>query len=64
MKDVYNKDNKEDYSFLNKAIQSVYPPASIFKLVVAAAILEERVIDKDRSTYDSNWCKTYYSTNQ
>ncbi len=56
MKDVYNKDNKEDYSFLNKAIHSFYPPASIFKLVVAAAILEERVIDKDRKIY----CPGYF----
>ncbi|BCR21312.1 penicillin-binding protein 2 [Borrelia miyamotoi] len=51
MNDVYNKYSKEDYSFLNRAIQSVYPPASIFKLVMTTALLEERVIDKDRKIY-------------
>ncbi|AGT27662.1 penicillin-binding protein 2 [Borrelia miyamotoi] len=51
MNDVYNKYSKEDYSFLNRAIQSVYPPASIFKLVMTTALLEERVIDQDRKIY-------------
>ncbi|WP_024653333.1 penicillin-binding protein 2 [Borrelia persica] len=48
MNDVYNKYSREDYSFLNRAIQSVYPPASIFKLVMTTALLEEKVFDKDK----------------
>ncbi|QMU99466.1 penicillin-binding protein 2 [Borrelia sp. A-FGy1] len=56
MKDVYNKYSREDYSFLNRAVQSVYPPASIFKLVMATAILEEKVFDKDRKIH----CPGYF----
>ncbi|WKC58254.1 penicillin-binding protein 2 [Borrelia sp. P9F1] len=56
MKDVYNKYSREDYSFLNRAVQSVYPPASIFKLVMATALLEEKVLDKDRKIY----CPGYF----
>ena len=51
MNDVYNKHSKEDYSFLNRAIQSVYPPASIFKLVMTTALLEEKVFDKNKKIY-------------
>ncbi|UGQ17685.2 penicillin-binding protein 2 [Borrelia sp. RT1S] len=56
MKDVYNKHSREDYSFLNRAVQSVYPPASIFKLVMATALLEEKVLDKDRRIH----CPGYF----
>ena len=33
-----------DFPFLNRGIQSTYPPASIFKLIMASAILGEKVI--------------------
>ncbi|WP_445436138.1 penicillin-binding protein 2 [Candidatus Borreliella tachyglossi] len=56
MNDIYNKHSKKDYSFLNRAIQSVYPPASVFKLIMATAILEEKVLDKDRKIH----CPGYF----
>ncbi|AHH03719.1 Cell elongation specific D,D-transpeptidase [Borrelia nietonii YOR] len=56
MNDVYNKHSKEDYSFLNRAIQSVYPPASIFKLVMTTALLEEKVFDKGKKIH----CPGYF----
>ena len=33
--------------FNNRAIQSSYPPGSIFKLILAAIVLEENIISKD-----------------
>ena len=33
--------------FTNRAIQSSYPPGSIFKLILAAIVLEEEIISKD-----------------
>lgn len=33
------------YPFLNRAIQSTYPPASTFKIIMSAAILGEKVYD-------------------
>ncbi|WP_421622554.1 penicillin-binding protein 2 [Borrelia sp. MN22-0132] len=56
MNDVYNKYSKEDYSFLNRAIQSVYPPASVFKLVLTTALLEEKVLDRAKKIY----CPGYF----
>ncbi|AHH10912.1 Cell elongation specific D,D-transpeptidase [Borrelia coriaceae ATCC 43381] len=56
MNDVYNKYSIEDYSFLNRAIQSVYPPASIFKLVMTTALLEEKVLDKGKKIH----CPGYF----
>jgi penicillin-binding protein 2 len=34
--------------FLNRAVQSSYPPASVFKLVLTAGILEEDLFDTER----------------
>ncbi|HSV56455.1 MAG TPA: penicillin-binding transpeptidase domain-containing protein, partial [Magnetospirillaceae bacterium] len=34
---------------LNRAIQSAYPPASVFKVVVSAGVLEENVFPPDRT---------------
>ncbi len=39
-----NSDNEE---LINKAIQGVYPPGSVFKIVVAAAALESGMMDTD-----------------
>jgi penicillin-binding protein 2 len=36
------------FPFLNRAIQSVYPPASAFKIVVATALVEEEVFPLTR----------------
>ncbi|MBU2632493.1 hypothetical protein KKG52_02145 [Patescibacteria group bacterium] len=57
--------------FLNRAISGVYPPGSTFKLVVAAAGLQEKIIDEDYRVEDtgvirsgtysfSNWFYTGY----
>lgn len=35
-----------DHPFFNRATEGVYPPGSIFKLIVATAGLEEKVIDE------------------
>lgn len=36
-----------EHPFLNRAVQSHYPPGSVFKIVVAAAALEENVLPED-----------------
>lgn len=49
----YNPAQVEDYldssneEFINKATQSLYPPGSIFKIIVAAAALEKGVVSTD-----------------
>ncbi|MFH1833369.1 MAG: penicillin-binding transpeptidase domain-containing protein [Candidatus Levyibacteriota bacterium] len=61
----------ENQPLLNRAISGTYPPGSTFKLVVAAAGLEDKVIDKNFSIEDtgilkinnfsfSNWYFTQY----
>lgn len=45
--------------FVNKATQSQYPPGSIFKLIVAAAALENGIVTPD-TTFD---CKGYEEIN-
>jgi penicillin-binding protein 2 len=39
--------NNKKGPFTNRAIQSSYPPGSIFKLILAAIVLEEEIISKD-----------------
>ena len=39
--------NDLDQPFTNRAIQQTYPPGSIFKLVLAAISLENKIISKD-----------------
>ena len=39
--------NNKNKPFNNRAIQSAYPPGSIFKLILAAIVLEEKIITKD-----------------
>ncbi|MCG8563799.1 MAG: penicillin-binding protein 2 [Desulfobacterales bacterium] len=41
---------------INKAIQAEYPPASTYKTVVAFAALEEKLIDRNTTSY----CTGYY----
>lgn len=49
----YNPAHVEDYldssneEFINKATQSLYPPGSIFKIIVAAAALEKGAVNTD-----------------
>lgn len=45
-------DEKEEFhSFFNKAIQGNYPAASSFKVIMAAAILQEKAFDPKRKIY-------------
>ncbi len=50
---AYNPSRVEEYldssneEFINKATQSLYPPGSIFKIIVAAAALEKGVVDEN-----------------
>ncbi len=39
--------------FLNQAISALYPPGSAWKLITAAAVLEEDVIDAETELYDA-----------
>jgi len=39
--------NNKDKPFNNRAIQSSYPPGSIFKLILASIVLDKKVISKD-----------------
>lgn len=48
--------NQEDHPLYNRACQSVYPPGSTFKLVLAAAGLETGIIDPTRKIV----CSGYY----
>jgi len=63
--------DSENQPLLNRAISGTYPPGSTFKLVVAAAGLEDKVIDKNFIIEDtgilrinnfsfSNWYFTQY----
>lgn len=51
--------NSDHGELMNKSIQSVYPPGSIFKIVVAAAALENHKIDLDTRFF----CKGYQNVN-
>lgn len=51
-RDVWNR-CKEQKPFINRAFNACYPPASIFKLVVTVAALEEKII-----TPKSTWVCT------
>jgi len=39
--------NNKDKPFNNRAIQSSYPPGSIFKLILASIVLDKKIISKD-----------------
>ena len=53
----YLKSNKEE--FINKITQSLYPPGSIFKIIVAAAALEKGAVTEDTKFV----CKGYEEIN-
>jgi len=42
-----------NYPLTNRSVQGLYPPGSIFKVVTAAAALEEGVTDRERKIYCS-----------
>ncbi len=63
--------DSENQPFLNRAIGGTYPPGSTFKLITAAAGLEDKVIDKNFEVEDTgvfnvggssfaNWYYTQY----
>lgn len=43
----------ENRPMFNRATEGTYPPGSVFKMVVAAAALEEEVIERGDTVYDS-----------
>jgi len=49
--------DSENQPLLNRAIGGVYPPGSTFKLIVAAAGLEDKVIDKNFQIEDTGILK-------
>ena len=49
--------NDQDRPLLNRAIQDAHPPGSVFKIVMATAGLEERVITPDTTFY----CPGYWN---
>ena len=63
--------DSENQPFLNRAISGVYPPGSTFKLITAAAALENKIVDENFTVEDdgvinvgafsfSNWFFTQY----
>ncbi|MGW8272795.1 MAG: penicillin-binding protein 2, partial [Thermodesulfovibrionales bacterium] len=46
-KDWKTLNENPKHPFLNRALQSQYPPGSVFKIVVAAAALEEHILPPD-----------------
>ncbi|MDY6844070.1 MAG: penicillin-binding transpeptidase domain-containing protein, partial [Thermodesulfobacteriota bacterium] len=46
-------DEKKKLPFLNRAIQGMYPPGSLFKVVTAVAALENRVTNENRTIYST-----------
>lgn len=49
--------NNPDQSLFNRAIAGLYPPGSVFKPIVAAAALEEKVIDEKTEFEDTGEIK-------
>ncbi|MDF2686245.1 MAG: Penicillin-binding protein 2 [Clostridia bacterium] len=65
---TYNEDFRElsqdpSKPFVNRAISGLFPPGSTFKIVAAAAGLEEGFIT-DKTTYNCTGIYTYYKTYQ
>ncbi|MEM9554826.1 MAG: penicillin-binding protein 2 [Acidobacteriota bacterium] len=48
-----------DHPLQNRAIQNTYPPASVFKIVMALAGLEEGAIDPQERVFCRGWSKIY-----
>ncbi|KAL0265439.1 UNVERIFIED_CONTAM: hypothetical protein PYX00_011048 [Menopon gallinae] len=48
---------EERYSFFNRAIQGNYPAASSFKLIMAAAVLQEKAFDPLKKVYCPGYLK-------
>ena len=53
--DWSNLANSKNYPLLNRAVQSVYPPGSIFKPFLALAALYYNVINKHSTIYDDGY---------
>ncbi len=45
------------FPFLNRAIQSQYPPGSVFKIIVAIAALEENILPEDFTVTCRGWIR-------
>ena len=50
----------ESFSLLNRSTQGTYPPGSVFKIITAFALLEEKTADPDASVH----CPGYYLINK
>lgn len=49
-------ENDPNKPFLNRSVQAIYPPGSVFKIVTATAGLSEEVVSANETFY----CKGYY----
>ncbi|HSX39209.1 MAG TPA: penicillin-binding protein 2 [Candidatus Saccharimonadales bacterium] len=47
--------NDPAFPFFNRAISATYPPGSTFKLVVSAAALVEKIVDKSTTIFDKGF---------
>lgn len=56
LQEVVKDTKEENYSFINRAFQGNYPAASSFKLIVAAALLQEKAFDPKKKIF----CPGYY----
>ncbi len=51
----HNISTSKDFPLQNRALSGQYPPASVFKIIVALAGLEEGVIDPEKNIYCKGW---------
>lgn len=48
---------KNNFPFLNRAVSGVYPPGSVFKIVTASGILQEKIAKPEDTIFDEGFIK-------